>query len=64
MSEKYQVNVSRTRRYKVSAVPYLQGLLNRDNLEKKQGLKKLMTNLESSQSLRKGKDPKYLVLVK
>jgi hypothetical protein len=52
-SEKYSVNHSKTKRYKESAVPYLQGLLNRENLEKKQSLKRLIDVCESSQSLRK-----------
>ena len=41
-SEKYQVNISKTNRYKNSAVPYLQRLLNKENLEKRHSLKKLM----------------------
>ena len=41
MSEKYLVNCSKTRRYKDSAVPFLQGLLNKDNVEKKKDLKRL-----------------------
>ena len=52
-SEKYLVKHSKTKRYKDSAVPYLQGLLNRDNLETKQSVKRLINDCESSQSLRK-----------
>ena len=33
--ERYHVNISKTKRCKDSAVPYLQGLLNKDDLEKK-----------------------------
>ena len=50
----YLVKHSKTKRYKDCAVPYLQGLLNRDNLEKKQRLKRLINDCEiGSQSLRK-----------
>ena len=52
-SEKYLVNHSKTKRHKESAVPYLQGLLNRENIESKQSLKRFLDNCESSQSLRK-----------
>ena len=47
-SEKYVVNSSNTNRKKDSAVPYLQGLLNRDNLERRQNLKRLLLDAESS----------------
>ena len=43
MSEKYFVTPSRTKRHKDSAVPYLQNLLNKDHLEKRQTLKKLFS---------------------
>ena len=52
-SEKYFVKHSKTRRHRESAVPYLQGLLNRENIEKNQSLKRLLNSCESSQSLRK-----------
>ena len=40
-SEKYVVNTSNTKRYQESAVPYLQGLLNKNDLERRQSLKRL-----------------------
>ena len=49
-SEKYLVNPTKTKRLKDSAVPYLQGLLNKDYFEKKQSLKRLL-NIESSESV-------------
>ena len=49
-SEKYFVIPSKTKRHKDSAVPYLQNLLNKDYLEKRQTLKRLF---ESSQSCAK-----------
>ena len=51
-SEKYFVIPSKTKRHKDSAVPYLQNLLNKDHLEKRQTLKKLFDN-ESFQSYEK-----------
>ena len=42
-SEKYHVNISKTNRYKHSAIPYLQRLLNKENLEKRLSLKRLLT---------------------
>ena len=43
-SEKYHVNVSKTnRRYKQSAIPYLQRLLNKGNFEKRQSFIRLGT---------------------
>ena len=48
-SEKYLISPSNTKRYQESAVPYLQGLLNRDNYEKKQRLKNLFKD-ECSQA--------------
>ena len=47
-SEKYVVNSSNTNRHRDSAVPYLQGLLNRDDLERRQNLKRLLSDAESS----------------
>ena len=47
MSEKYLVNSSKTRRYADSAVPFLQRMLNKDDVEKKKHLKRLL-NFESS----------------
>ena len=35
------INSSNTKRYQESAVPYLQGLLNKDHFDKKQRLKNL-----------------------
>ena len=43
-SEKYFVIPSKTKRHKDSAVPYLQNLLNKDHLEKRQTLKRLFDN--------------------
>ena len=43
-SEKYVVKPSKTKRYQESAVPYLQGLLNRDHFEKRQNFKRLFVN--------------------
>ena len=40
-SEKYLISPSHTKRYQDSAVPYLQGLLNKDHFDKKQRLKNL-----------------------
>ena len=48
-SYKYIVNQSRTKRKKVSAVPYLQELLNKDHFERRQNLRRLI-NAEGSQS--------------
>ena len=42
--ERYHVNISKTKRCKDSAVPYLQGLLNKDDLEKKESLKSLFNH--------------------
>ena len=47
-SEKYVVKFSNTNRHKVSAVPYLQGLLNRDDFERRQNLKRLFLDAENS----------------
>ena len=44
--ERYHVNISKTKRYKDSAVPYLQGLLNEDILEKKESLKSLFNKVK------------------
>ena len=49
-SERYLITPSNTKRYQESAVPYLQGLLNKDCLEKKQSLKRLF-NDECSQTI-------------
>ena len=38
-SEKFHVNSSNTKRYKDSAVPFLQGLLNKETFEKRKSLK-------------------------
>ena len=57
MSDKYFVNSSKTRRYQDSAVPYLQGLLNKDNVEKRKNLKRLFDygrSLSSEKSQRLG----------
>ena len=40
-SEKYMINPYKTKRHQQSALPYLQGLLNKDDFEKKQSLKRL-----------------------
>ena len=42
-SEKFHVNNSKTNRYKNSAKPYLQRLLNKENLDKRQSFKRLVT---------------------
>ena len=47
-SEKYMVSSSNTNRHKNSAVPYLQGLLNKDDFERRQNLKRLLSDAESS----------------
>ena len=43
-SERYVINPSNTKRYQDSAVPYLQGLLNKDDIEKKQSMKRLFVD--------------------
>ena len=53
-AEKYFVNPTKTKRLKDSAVPYLQGLLNKDYLEKKQSLKRLC-DIESAKRVGKAK---------
>ena len=40
--EKYAVNISKTERYRMSAVPYLQRLLNDDYALQKKNLKSLL----------------------
>ena len=40
--EKYAVNISKTERYKMSAVPFLQRLLNDDYAMQKKNLKSLL----------------------
>ena len=42
MYEKYAVNISKTERYKMSAVPFLQRLLNDDYAMQKKNLKSLL----------------------
>ena len=57
MSEKYFVNLSKTCRYRDSAVPYLQRLLNKDDVEKRKNLKRLLDygrSLSSEKSQRLG----------
>ena len=39
--EKYVVNIARTERYKKSAIPFMQRLLNKDVCEKKKIIKKI-----------------------
>ena len=51
-SEKYFVTPSNTKRRNESAVPYLQGLLNKDYFEKKKSLKRLL-DIESSERVKK-----------
>ena len=51
-SEKYVVNRSRTKRHRASAVPYLQGLLNKDHFKRRKELKSLLV-AGSSQSYEK-----------
>ena len=41
-SEKYHVNITKNLRYKVSAVPFLQRLLNKDTFAKKENLKRII----------------------
>ena len=43
-SEKYYIKKSNTLRHKVSSVPFLQRLLNKDSLERKLSLKRLFLN--------------------
>ena len=52
--EEYFVNPSKTKRWKESAVPYLQELLNKDYFEKKQSLRRLL-DIESSERVGKVK---------
>ena len=47
-SDKYAVKISKTKRHKESAVPYLQNLLNKDNFEKSQWIKRLLKDSQSS----------------
>ena len=64
-SEKYYVNKSNTLRYKVSAVPSLQRLLNKESQDKKTILKSLFNRIESTQKTRDKKidikDPSFRV---
>ena len=46
--DKYAVKCSKTKRHKESAVPYLQNLLNKDNFEKSQWIKRLLEDSQSS----------------
>ena len=64
-SEKYHVNNSNTSRYKASAVPSLQRLLNKDIQEKRLSLKGLSNGIKSNQETKRKKvdikDPSYRV---
>ena len=42
---KYQINKANTERYKNSAIPYLQRLLNREHLKRKADFKELETSV-------------------
>ena len=42
LKKKYHVNITKNLRYKVSAVPFLQRLLNKDTLAKKENLKSII----------------------
>ena len=46
--DKYAVKFSKTKRHKESTVPYLQNLLNKDNFEKSQWIKRLLKDSQSS----------------
>ena len=63
--EKYHVNKSTNSRYKFSALPSLQRLLNRDNNEKKSSLGKLINAIKSTQTTKKkiinDKNPSFRV---
>ena len=47
-SERYHVNSAKNVRYKDSAVPFLQRLLNKDTFDRKENLKKLINYQQST----------------
>ena len=49
--EKYHVNITNTGRYKDSAVPFLQRLLNKDIMDKKDNLKRLISHVKVSKKI-------------
>ena len=65
-SEKYHVNKYSTSRYKYSAVPSLQRLLNKEIIEKKLSFKRLVNGIKATQTMKKknindDKDPSFRV---
>ena len=61
-SEKYHIKKSNTLRHKVSSVPFLQRLLNKDSLKKKLSLKSFFgDDLTRKKKKVKNKDPSYRV---
>ena len=54
-SEKYVVNTSNTKRYQESAVPFLQGLLNKDDFEKRQSIKRLFKDESKTRNTKRFK---------
>ncbi len=65
-SEKYVVKPSKTKRHEDSAVPYLQKLLNKDSIEKRQNLKWLLEIpqvVEKDGELKKRKQVNYVSYV-
>ena len=64
--EKYVVKKSTTSRYKFSAVPSLQRLLNKEIIEKKLSFKRLVNGIKATQTMKKknindDKDPSFRV---
>ena len=49
--ERYHVNIGKTERYKDSAVPFLQRLLNKDIKDKKDNLKRLINHVKVSKKI-------------
>ena len=49
--EKYHVNITNTGRYKDSAVPFLQRPLNKDIMDKKDNLKRLISHVKVSKKI-------------
>ena len=47
-SERYHVKIAKTGRFKDSAVPFLQRLLNKDTLAKKENLKRIINHVKVS----------------
>ena len=49
--ERYHVNIGKTERYKDSAVPFLQRLLNKDTMDKKDNLKRMINHVKVSKKI-------------